>query len=378
MEIIKRIIAAAMAFFGQFQLLLPGADLLPKDLGIPAAESYTDKQRLSSSVWDMAVDDGVLYIGAGDFGANTGPTPIWAYDTETGTWSVSTTVEDEAVNRFSMVGDTLMAPGIDSTVTSWEYGNYHTLSNGAWNSFQKLPGAVHNFDVTLFDDRYFFALGTGDGKSSPVLVSTDGQEDFQPVPFYKDEASLLDGSYSHTRVYDLFPAGDTLYCLLYCYADGKIVERMYCRYEEGAFCYISDAEFTPTPWKQIPVMGKACVENTQYFTTGTLYKTEEFLTVTPVELPDGGTVTDLYTYQPGERQLLYALSNVKNEDDTYTATVYLMEETPTAVAAYTATVPALSFVRDGSHFYLGFGGSEELPDTGRVVRLSIFDRLLNP
>ena len=311
MEIIKRIIAAAMAFFGQFQLLLPGADLLPKDLGIPTAESYTDKQRLSSSVWDIAVCDGVLYIGAGDFGDNTGPTPIWAYDTDTGTWSVSTTVEDEAVCRFSMAGDTLMAPGIDSTVTSWKYGNYHTLTDGTWSSFQKLPGAVHNFDVTLFEDRYFFALGTADGESSPVLVSGDGQTDFQPIQFYKDEKPLLDGSYSHTRVYDFFTADNGLYCLLYCYADGKIVERMYCRYEAGAFRYVSRTEFTPTPWKQIPVMGKVAVGQTQYFTTGTLFKTNDFSQIDPVELPEDGTVTDLYTYQLGEQQLLYALSILK-------------------------------------------------------------------
>ena len=378
MKIINRIIAGAMALFAQFQMLNPCESLFPKDLGIPTAESYADEQRLASSVWDMEACDGILYVGAGDFGANTGPTPIWSFDMEEETWSVSATVEDEAVCSFRKVGDTLIAPGIDSTVTSWEFGNYHTLSDGQWSSFQKLPGAVHNFDVTQYDGMYFFALGTADGESSPVLVSADGMGDFEPIPFYKGEKELLDGKFSHTRVYDFFTADNGLYCLLYCYADGKITDRMYCRYEEGAFCYISDAEFTPTPWKQIPVMGKVCVENAQYFTTGTLYKTEDFVTVTPVEIPDGGTVTDLYTYQLGERQLLYALSNTKNEDDTYTATVYLIGENVTAIASYTATAPALSLVRSGICFYLGLGGSAKLPDTGKVVRLSVFDRLLNP
>ena len=378
MELIKRIIGLAMAFFAQFQLLLPGAELVTRDLGIPTRNSYTQEQRLASSVWDMEIWDGVLYVGAGDYGANTGATPVWAYDMRMDTWVVSATVEDEAVSRFCTVDNALVIPGIDAAGTSWKYGNYHTLDHGQWTSFQMLPGAVHNFDVTFYEDRYFYALGTADGKASPVLVSADGTSDFESIPFYKGEKPLLNGRYSHTRVYDFFTTDNGLYCLLYCYSKKGIAARMYCRYEDGAFCYVSDADFTPTPWKQLPVMGKAVVGGEQYFTTGTLYKTADFLQITPVELPDGGTVTDLYTYRLGKKQLLYALSNIKNEDDTYTATVYLLGNGATAIASYTATVPALSLVRSGMHFYIGLGGSKTLPDTGKVVRLSVFDRLLDP
>lgn len=378
MEIIKHIVAAAMAFFAQFQLLLPGADLLPKELGIPTAKTYTEQQRLSSSVWDMEICDGVLYIGAGDYSANTGPTPIWAYDTEEETWSVSAVVEDEAVCRFCKTEDALIAPGIDSSGNSWEYGNYHTLSDNQWTSFQKLPGAVHNFDVILYGGRYFFALGTADGEISPVLTSVDGLTDFQPVSFYNDEKSLLDGSCSYTRVYDFFSVGGSLYCLLCCYTEETSATPMICRYEDGAFRYVNDIDLDVKYWKQIPVMGKATLGPVQYFTTGILYKTTDFSDITPVEMPDGGTVTDLYTYDLGQRELLYALSNVKNADGSYTATVYLVEESITAVASHTATAPALSLVRYGMCFYLGLGGDKKLPDTGKVVRLSVFDRLLNP
>ena len=190
MDGIKRLMAAIMA---RFELLLPGAGTAPKDLGIPTERSYSDEQRLSRSVWDMEVWDGILYIGAGNYSANTGPTPIWAYDTVTQTWSVSATVEDEAVSRFCSVGDTLVAPGIDDTGDSWKFGNYHTLVDGEWKSFRKLPGAVHNYDVTRYDEQFFFAIGTADGKASPVLVSADGQTDFQTVPFFKGEKSLQNG-----------------------------------------------------------------------------------------------------------------------------------------------------------------------------------------
>jgi len=372
MEIVKRLIAMVLALFSQFQMFLSNMDVMPKDLGIPTQRSYTEEQRLSCSVWDMALCGDILYIGAGDYSANTGPTPIWAYDIKEEAWSVSATVEDESVNRFCRVGDTLIAPGADATGTSWKFGNYHTLDQGKWTSFQKLPGAVHNFDVTHYADRYFFALGTADGEESPVLVSTDGQTDFLPVPFYKDDQSLLDSSFSHTRVYDFFSVGDSLYCLLYCYTDDGIAARAFCRYADGAFHWVKEAQLEFSSWKQIPVMGKASLGPVQYFTTGTLYKTEDFSDITPVEMPNGGVVTDLYTDRWGEQQLLYALSNTKNEDGTYTATIYLVGQTVTAVADYTATAPALSFVRRGIHFYIGLGGSETLRDTGKVIRLSTF------
>ena len=187
MQIIKHIIAALMVLFAQFQLLPPGMDTAPKDMGIPTEESYAKEQRFACSVWDMAVRDGILYIGSGDYSANTGPTPIWSYSIEDETWSIAATVKDEAVSRFCAVGDSLIAPGIDATGTTWKYGNYHTLSDGQWISFSKLPGAVHNFDVTYHKGQYFFGLGTADGKTSPVLISADGQSDFQPVPFYMVE-----------------------------------------------------------------------------------------------------------------------------------------------------------------------------------------------
>lgn len=377
MQIVKYILAALMVLFAQLQVLPPFADPGPKVLGTPTESYYAEKQRLSCSVWDMELHDGVLYIGAGDYSANTGPTPIWAYDTANENWSLAVTVEDEAVSRFCTIGETLAVPGIDATGNSWKYGNYHTLTDGQWTTFEKLPGAVHDFDVTAYIDTWFFALGTADGETSPVLSSTDGQTDFRSVPFYRDGEDLLDGRFSFTRVYDFFAVNESLYCFFCGYADDVTATRLFCRYENGAFYAINEAELDFDTWKQMPVMGKSAAGSVQYFTTGTLYRTEDFLHITPVALPDGGTVTDLYTYSSGQRQLLYALSNVKNSDGTYTATVYLLEETAAAVAAYTSSAPALSFVRCGMYFYLGLGGSEKFPETGSVIRLSVFDRSLN-
>lgn len=374
-DAIRGFVALVVSVCIQFQPLFFDADLTTV-LGKPSEETYDNGQGLARSVWDMAVQDDVLYIGAGDYSANTGPTPIWAYDINEGTWFVSATVKDEAVSRFCKGKDVLIAPGMDSTAASWEYGNYHTLSDGHWDCFEKLPGAVHNFDVIRFDGKTFFALGTADGETSPVLVSIDGTKDFQSIPFYHDGKPILNSELEYTRVYDFFVLDGALYCLLATYGT-KTASRMFCRYQDGSFICVADADLSYISWKQIPVMEKVAVGNIQYFTTGKLYQTSDFLQITSIDMPDGGVVTDLYTYKTGEQEHLYALSNVRNEDGTYTATVYLMDKGFTALAAYTAEVPALSMVRHGLYFYVGLGGSAESEDTGAVVRLSVFERILS-
>lgn len=372
MEILKAIMAFVLAVAVQ---LSPFFSAASKDLGIPTADRYSEEQILARSVWDMAVQDGVLYVGAGDYDANTGPTPIWAYDIDKGVWTVSATVNDEAVSRFCVFEDTLLAPGIDAVGTSWEYGNYHILDGGQWTSIEDLPGAVHNFDITRFEGSRFFALGTADGEASPVLASADGRTDFRPIPFYKDGATVLDGRYSFIRVYDFFAFGERLYCYFCGYREDGTVNREFFEYADGCFTYLRDADLDYFHCKQMPVCGKISDGETQYFTTGKLYRTDDFQTVTPVELPDDGFVADLCGYELGERRLLYALSNIPNDDGTYTATVYLLNDGITAVAGYTAQAPALSLVRDGAYFYIGLGGAAGSPDTGAVIRLSALERL---
>ena len=73
MKILRAIIALILAVAVQSN---PFLQWEAKNLGIPAADSYSDTQTLARSVWDMAVCDGILYVGTGDFSANTGPTSI--------------------------------------------------------------------------------------------------------------------------------------------------------------------------------------------------------------------------------------------------------------------------------------------------------------
>lgn len=73
------------------------------ELGIPAAENY-EKGSAALYIYDMEVYNGKLYIGDGDYSANTGPVKVMAYDIAAESWSVSGTLPDEAVTRFAYLG----------------------------------------------------------------------------------------------------------------------------------------------------------------------------------------------------------------------------------------------------------------------------------
>ena len=74
------------------------------ELGIPLSERYPEGIR-ARCPWDMTVFDGKLYIGGGDYDANSGPVDIWCYDIDNGTWENSGTVPDEEINRFAVIND---------------------------------------------------------------------------------------------------------------------------------------------------------------------------------------------------------------------------------------------------------------------------------
>lgn len=349
------------------------------DLNSPTIKAYSKGQWKARSVWDMVLDNGVLYVGSGDYGTNAGPVDIWAYDIGTEEWSSAQTVNGEAISRFVSLEDKIVAPGIDPR-SSWEYGDYYILSQGQWRAFDQLPLAVHNFDIASFGGRMFFGLGTEDDLASPVLVSENGTSDFTQVPFYKNDAPVLgNGDYSFTRVYDFFVLEDTLYCLFApCREDTGYSYEIY-RFTGERFEFVSnlkDAQLHLTAIKQVPIAGKVCVGKTCYIACGNLYTTSDFVSFTQVQLPNGGYVTDLLTEPVGATglEVVYVLSSAATEDGNYRTTIYALAPDGTAVplVEYTASCLALSFVKAGNGFYVGFGfGNEKTRDVGKVIYITI-------
>ncbi len=56
------------------------------NIGAPMVDYFDDGRAESRNPWDMAVLDGKLYIGAGDYDKNTGPINLNAFDIEKRKW----------------------------------------------------------------------------------------------------------------------------------------------------------------------------------------------------------------------------------------------------------------------------------------------------
>ena len=82
----KRVIAAALSL-----LLLCGCAGVSKEpahtnIGAPMVDYFDGAREISRNPWDMAVFDGKLYIGAGDYDKNTGPINLNAFDIKKREW----------------------------------------------------------------------------------------------------------------------------------------------------------------------------------------------------------------------------------------------------------------------------------------------------
>jgi hypothetical protein len=375
MEVLS--VAGLLLFLKSIGLILTAFATLHQQIGMPAewgtpTQAAYPEQWYARSVWDLALEDGILYAGCGDYAENSGPATIWSCDLSTGVWSEATATQDESVARFVTANGKLFAPGIDSTVPTWAWGNCYYLQQGKWQMFTRVPGAVHNFDIAGYDGKLYFAIGTSTGSDTPVLASDANMEQFSQVPFYRDAEPVFPvAGESYSRVYDFFELKGTLYCLFRLYTEeGKNGYQIY-RLAEDGFHYVSDAEgLKVTGVRQIPVGGKVQLGDACYIATGNLYRTEDFQSFTPIAMPRGGYVTDLLT-QDG---VLYILCSTQQADGTYTVRIYARYSNylMLPIAKCSATCPALSFVKDGKDFYIGFGGGkEETADVGKIIKVSL-------
>ena len=285
------------------------------ELGIPTRSRYSAGVR-ARCPWDMIVWEENLYIGSGDYGANTGPVDIWCYDTQENTWKNTGTVPDEEISRFCIVGDTLVAPGIDP-IEDWTWGNYYQFDGNTWIKHRNIIGGIHNFDMVEYNDSIFCGLGVLSGEY-PVVCSSDGGETFVPIKMYKD-GSLLDTFGSEkVRVYDLFVLNDTLYAL-FRYGDTEITYDLY-KYEAGIFVYHN-------PWNEKiqkvkhtnnMIGGKVALNGNMFFTTGYLYATTDMTNLSCIEFPNAEVVYDISVYN----DTLYVLCGKQNKDGKYIVSVW--------------------------------------------------------
>jgi hypothetical protein len=94
-------------------------------------------------------------LGYGDAVTNTGPTQIIAFDPTTRTFETETTIDEEAILEYRVIGDRLFVPGIDAID---DVGGAIYVRDGAGWTTRPLAEAVHVLDVAMDGDRLCVAL----------------------------------------------------------------------------------------------------------------------------------------------------------------------------------------------------------------------------
>lgn len=341
------------------------------DLGIPLHNRYS-ADNAARNIWDMTVFDGKLYVGSGDYDKNEGPVEAWRYDIASKKWSNSGVLPDEQINRFVVIGGKLIIPGTDPKA-DWSLGNYYELQNDKWATIRTIPGGIHNFDMTEYDGKIFAGIGVEPG-SYPIACSDDNGKTFKQVEMWKDGKKISTYTSEFVRSYELFVLNNKLYAdySFMSTVDRKPVFDIY-RYDNGKFVYDTGwYEKIGDQHKWYTAIGsKIAFKNRLFFTTGSLYVTDNVTDVSKVPL-QADTVWDLMS----ENNTLYALCSRKLSNGTYR--IFVMKNETGASSDFKELlyfdypIPARSFTYSDNVFYFGMGALDsKSPKMGTVLSVKI-------
>ncbi len=122
-----------------------------------AAQSTAWGRRLQ----ELTIFDGQVFVGYGDWSANTGPMQMVGWDIGAGSWATENTLDTECTWLIRRVGDRLVAPFIDRRGSLGDLA-VRSLGSPAWTTL-KLgnTGAVswHAFDAATLDGTDLFVAG---------------------------------------------------------------------------------------------------------------------------------------------------------------------------------------------------------------------------
>lgn len=144
---------------------------------------------LGQTIQTLKPFNGKLYAGYGDYGVNTGPIVVRAFDPAAGAFgSSSLTAETEALLIYREIGGKLYAPHIDpwpSPPPSVEFGGYSLGAvNGTtemWSDHRPVAG-IHMFDMATYDGVDLWMVGsrpTSTGSEGVAWRSLDGGATWQ-------------------------------------------------------------------------------------------------------------------------------------------------------------------------------------------------------
>lgn len=116
---------------------------------------------------------GKLYAGYGDYGANTGPISIMAFDPIVRTFTGELIANTEAVFNFRAIRGRVYAPAIDRKLYS-EPGDYSILdTNGVWSN-RDCGSTTHAYDVASLTATDIWIVGSQNEKAAVFRSTDDG------------------------------------------------------------------------------------------------------------------------------------------------------------------------------------------------------------
>jgi len=118
--------------------------------------------------------NGKLYAGYGDYGANTGPIAVRAYDPTLGAFTDPyLSSATEAIYIYREINGRLYAPNIDTRGGGSGYAVGTAGSPDTWQDVITVDG-VHMFDMNTFNGTDLFQGGTASNGDGIVYRSVDG------------------------------------------------------------------------------------------------------------------------------------------------------------------------------------------------------------
>lgn len=157
-------------------------------------------------IHDLSLHDGVVYVGYGDWTANTGPVSIIGYDFETKEpLTFLENVPSEAITRFRKFDGVMYVPWIDPTNAN--QGGFSTNEGGDWHNETILGNTsmVHTFDIMKFKGLLYacgsYSLDNAVGHG--VIYQRDLNSTWSKVLQTPTSAPM-------TRIYTLTVTGETL------------------------------------------------------------------------------------------------------------------------------------------------------------------------
>lgn len=133
---------------------------------------------------DMAVKNGELHIGHGDYGANTGPVYVATANLSTGATDVKATLNSEEINTFRTYNGNLYIPWIDTKDVG---GIYTSDQSGVWSDYGRNVENVHIFDVAVLPNGVQVAVGSANSLDRTTFLGATAFVSYDGGQTWRDE-----------------------------------------------------------------------------------------------------------------------------------------------------------------------------------------------